>query len=186
MKKSTLAALLGATLLTAGTVATVNAQTAPQDAPKHRMMMRDPLLMADANKDGVVTREEMTASVAARFAKLDTNKDGTITLEERLAARAAMREKMGKPMHDGKEGGNGMRRGPSDSGGKTVTLADQTARALKRFDFVDRNGDGKVDQAERELVRSMMREMGGGRGHHGRRGMHHGGGDMPPPPPPAG
>ncbi|WP_066794662.1 hypothetical protein [Sphingomonas soli] len=196
MKKITIAALLGASLLATGAIAAAQDSKPSKDAPKHRMM-RDPLALADANKDGIVTRDEVTASVAAHFAKLDTNKDGKITVEERRAARAAMREAMGKRMRERPEGigrrggpegpgGPGTHRGPGPNGDGTVTLEQQSARALKRFDFVDRNGDGKVDQAERDLVREMLREFGaGGRGHHGRHGSHHGGGHMPPPPPPA-
>ncbi|RYE01044.1 MAG: ca2+ sensor protein [Sphingomonadales bacterium] len=184
MKKITIAALLGATLLATGAIAAVQDSKPSQDAPKHRMM-RDPLGMADTNKDGVVTREEVTASVADRFAKLDANKDGKITVEERRAARMAMREAMGKRMRGGPDGPGrpGMRHGPDTNGDGAITLEEQRAQALKRFDFVDRNGDGKIDQAERDLVREMLMEMGG-RGHHGRHGPHHGGGDMPPPPPP--
>lgn len=202
MKKTMIAALLGATLLTGGAVAAAQNDTQPQDAPRH--MMRDPMTMADVNNDGVVTRDEMIASVTARFAKLDTNKDGKITAEERQAARAAMGRGMGKRMRGpddakrmggpdgdrgrgGPDGAPGMKRGPDANGDGVLTLDEQRAQALKRFDFVDRNGDGKVDQAERELVHGMLREMGAGggngRGHHGGHGPHHGG-DMPPPPPP--
>ncbi|MES2989721.1 MAG: ca2+ sensor protein [Pseudomonadota bacterium] len=200
MKKTVIAALLGATLLTTGAIAAVQDNTQPQDAPKHRMM-RDPLTMADANMDGVVTRDEVTASVAAHFAKLDTNKDGKITVEERKAAREAMRAQMGRGDREGKgmdkhmrgpDGERGPRGpgkrmgGPDANGDGMLSLDEQRAQALKRFDFLDRNGDGKVDQAERQLVREMMREMGprghrGGRGH----GRHHNGGEVPPAPPAA-
>ncbi|RYY26507.1 MAG: ca2+ sensor protein [Sphingomonadales bacterium] len=193
MKKTTIAALLGSALLTTGTIATVQAQTSPQDAPKHRMM-RDPMMMADTNKDGIVTRDETIAAVTARFAKLDANKDGKITVEERKAARAAMRAEMGDRKGDKAEGrmgkrmrggpdGHGMKRGPGANGDGSITLEEQRTQALKRFDFVDRNSDGKIDQTERETVRSMLREMGGKRGGHGGRGhgRHHGGG-MPAAP----
>ena len=179
MKKTVIAALLGATLLTGGAIAAVQNDSQSQDTPKHRMM-HDPLLMADVDKDGVVTRAETIAAVDARFAKLDANKDGKITAEDRQAARGAM----------GREGrgmrGPGMKRGPDANGDGIVTIDEQRARALKRFDFVDRNGDGRADQAERALVREMLMEMGGrGRGHHGGPGGRHHGGEMPPPPPPA-
>lgn len=182
MKKTVIAALLGATLLTGGAMAAVQNDTQPQDPPKHRMM-RDPLTMADTNQDGVVTRDEVSASVDTGFAKLDANKDGKITREERQAAREAMGRGMGKRMRGGPDGPDGprMRRGPDANGDGVLTIEEQKAQALKRFDFVDRNGDGKADQAERDLVREMLREMGP-RGHHHGRGRHHGG-DMPPPPP---
>ncbi|RYY44166.1 MAG: ca2+ sensor protein [Sphingomonadales bacterium] len=176
MKKTMIAALVAATLLTGGAVAAVQNDLQAQDAPKHRWM-HDRLSMADADKDGVVTRAETIAAVDARFAKLDANKDGKITTEERQAARAAMgregRDKRGP-------GGPGMKRGPDANGDGIVTLDEQRAQALKRFDFVDRDGDGRADQAERALVREMLMEMGGpGRGHHGRNGRRHGGENAP-------
>ncbi|MBX3564725.1 MAG: ca2+ sensor protein [Sphingomonas sp.] len=182
MKKTVIAALLGTALLTGGAMAAAQDQTQPQDAPKRHRMMHDPLTMADINKDGIVTRDEVAASVAARFARLDTNKDGKITPEERHAARAAMRARMGRDEMDKGVRGPGMRHhGPDTDGDGAVSLDEQRARALKRFDFIDRNGDGKVDQAERQLVREMIREMTP-RGRHGGHGLRSGGPDMPPRP----
>ena len=48
--------------------------------------------MADANKDGKVTRAEHTAHADAMFARVDTNKDGTVDQAERDAHRKAHRE----------------------------------------------------------------------------------------------
>ncbi len=50
--------------------------------------------MADANKDGTVTKDEFVAAQTRRFDMVDTNKDGTISAEERQAARSSMRERM--------------------------------------------------------------------------------------------
>lgn len=41
------------------------------------------MMMADADKDGVLTREELTAALDARFARLDVNKDGKIDQQDR-------------------------------------------------------------------------------------------------------
>lgn len=41
------------------------------------------LMMADANKDGSVTKAELTAALEARFAKLDANRDGKIDQADR-------------------------------------------------------------------------------------------------------
>lgn len=43
---------------------------------------------ADADKDGNLTRAELSAHLDERFAKLDKNGDGSITKEERKEARA--------------------------------------------------------------------------------------------------
>ncbi|MEJ7933298.1 EF-hand domain-containing protein [Sphingobium sp. AN558] len=46
------------------------------------------MALVDANKDGAITRAELTAALEARFAKLDANKDGKLTREDREARRA--------------------------------------------------------------------------------------------------
>ncbi len=38
------------------------------------------------------------------------------------------------------------------------SLAEATDRALKRFDMVDANSDGRIDRAERQAMREKMRE----------------------------
>ncbi len=173
MKKTLIAALLGASLLGGAAWA--------QDGGQQRG--RDPLARADANGDGIVTRDEVMADVAARFAKLDTNGDGKISAEERQAvaeARMARRGDMGPPPPPpggemapppgGPGGGRGMQRLDTDGDGM-ISLAEQQAQATRRFDRVDTNHDGKIDQAERAAIPAR-----------GRRGR---GGDMPPPSPPA-
>ncbi len=50
--------------------------------------------MADANKDGAVSRDEFLAAQGKRFEMMDADKNGTVTAEERQAARAKMREHM--------------------------------------------------------------------------------------------
>lgn len=55
------------------------------------MMM---LHMADANKDGSVTRAEFDAAVKQHLDQVDTNKDGTISPAEHRAAHAAMKKHM--------------------------------------------------------------------------------------------
>lgn len=68
------------------------------------MMM---LHMADANKDGVVTKAEYDTAVKAHFDKVDTNHDGKISKEERKAARDAMRGRFGgRPGGPGAPGGD--------------------------------------------------------------------------------
>lgn len=57
-------------------------------------------MMADANKDGTVTRTEFDAGVKMHFDMADANKDGKITLEERRASMKAMMGKM-KGHHGG-------------------------------------------------------------------------------------
>ncbi|MBB4615861.1 EF-hand domain-containing protein [Novosphingobium taihuense] len=63
-------------------------------------------MMADANKDGTVTRAEFDAGVKAHFDMADANKDGKITPEERRASMKAMMGKMKGP-HAGHMGAMG-------------------------------------------------------------------------------
>jgi hypothetical protein len=49
--------------------------------------------MADANKDGTVTKAEFVAAALTRFDAGDTNRDGSLTPAERQAAHAAMKAK---------------------------------------------------------------------------------------------
>ena len=64
-----------------------------------RMMLR----MADANRDGAVTRDEFAAAAAQHFDHMDANKDGQVTGEE----RRAMHQSMHQRMHDHKGPGMG-------------------------------------------------------------------------------
>ncbi|MEP9360747.1 ca2+ sensor protein [Sphingomonas sp. KR3-1] len=128
MKKFLIAAALGATLIGAPAFA--------QAAPQRGAAMLDRL---DTNHDGVITKDEFNADVAARFAKLDTDKDGKVSQAEREAGRP------------GGGGGMGMRGMTGD-----MTLADMQAQAAKRFDRIDANHDGKIDQAERDAILARM------------------------------
>ncbi len=160
-------AALGATLLTGAASA--------QDRPR-----MDPLQRADANHDGVVTKDEMLADVDARFNQVDTNHDGKISPEERQAFGEAMRARMEQrraaeaaTRGPGGPGGPGMGR-RAMGGDMPITLEESRARALERFDRADTNHDGKIDQAERDAMRDRMMQMRG-----------RGAGEGPPPPPPA-
>ena len=68
--------------------------------------------MADANKDGAVTRAEFDSAAKAQFDKADANKDGKVSPEER---RAAMKDMMGKM---------GMKRGPGGHHGGMGAMGD--------------------------------------------------------------
>ena len=142
MKKTLAAALLGASLLAGGAYA---AQQAPAPAPQDRPMRGGDIGKADANSDGVITREEYLADVDARFAKLDANKDGKITKDERP---------------DGGEGRGGRMMSRTDTNGDgAISLDEQRAQAIRRFERLDANSDGKIDQAERDAARDRMRGM---------------------------
>ncbi|SCW77012.1 EF hand [Sphingobium faniae] len=76
-------------LLTGGLAASHIASA--QDGPG-RGGPRGGMMMADANKDGNLTKAELTASLEARFAKMDANKDGKLTKEDRELRRQQRQE----------------------------------------------------------------------------------------------
>lgn len=109
--------------------------TASDDAPRGRRG-EGGWRRADANRDGVVTRDEVAAESDARFAARDTDKDGRLAGDE-LNAR--------------------MRRAAD---GEPVTKESFRTRALARFDRFDADGNGKLegDELRRGRGRSGGRE----------------------------
>ncbi|MCD2323802.1 hypothetical protein LQ953_07210 [Sphingomonas sp. IC-56] len=141
MKKTILATLLGATLL--GGTAYASVQQAPSRG--------NPMMRADMNGDGILTRQEVLAAADARFAKLDADKNGQISREEYRA---------GKPHRAG------MRKPGGTDDGKRAAFQQ---KMLERFDT---NKDGTLSDAERQAARQQRQAKhteGGKRGGH--RGM---------------
>ena len=178
MRKTLITLALTASALGA---AACSAQTTPmpsQDgAHGHRgggrmgMMMR-----ADTDHDGVITRAEAMAEADTRFAKLDTNGDGQVAPDEKQAMRQAMQARMaaaGRTPPAGHGGGERWGQHGDADGNGVITKADAEARAMKRFDRMDANHDGRIDKTELANLREMGRER--------HRGMQ--GGDTLPPPP---
>jgi hypothetical protein len=134
------------------------------------------LMRADSNHDGVITRAEVIAEADARFAKMDANGDGTVTADEMQAMHQAMRDRMtaaGRtPPPPPAEGKSKMRHGRM-MGDTPLTKAAFEAQAVKRFDRMDANHDGKLDKTELANF-AEMRKL---------RHREHKAGDMPPPPP---
>jgi Ca2+-binding EF-hand superfamily protein len=60
------------------------------------------LHMADADKDGAVSKAEFETRVLQRFDRLDANHDGTVTSDEAKAARDNMREQW-QSRHDARD-----------------------------------------------------------------------------------
>lgn len=163
----TLAALVAATLSTA-----VFAQTAPEamGAGMGPMPMVNFDAM-DADKDGSVTKEEVTAAMTARATEADTDKDGKLSPEELVVmhekAQAARKLDRANAM---------ITRLDADKDG-VLTLAEMAAApgADRMFSHLDANADGTISKEEVEAMMSDMGEMGqgghrgkGGKGGHGR------------------
>ncbi len=99
----------------------------------------------DANKDGMITRAEMLASVETMFARVDADRDGRITQTD----RQQMASKMGN-------------RAPGKARG------DQWAK-------LDTNADGSISKSEWDAAKASRGERRGARGDHAGGGRHGGG-----------
>ena len=122
-----------------------------------RMEMRDPNAAfdrIDANKDGMISRDEFTSVRQQR-------------IEKRVERRVERREGAG----DGQQRVIRMHRRGGGMGGARmivmadtnrdgrITLAEAEALALQHFDRMDSNRDGRVTSEERRAARPMMMQM---------------------------
>jgi Ca2+-binding EF-hand superfamily protein len=107
----------------------------------------------DANKDGVVTSQEVEAAALARFNETDTNKDGKVTAEERKAAHESKRE---QKFEDRDANDNGL-----------LERSEVQRMPEEFFSRLDTDKSGSLSPAE-------MQAFGHGRhgGKHGGKAMH--------------
>ena len=113
----------------------------------------------DANGDGQVTLEELSAAGDARFAELDSNSDGQVSLEEFQAhaesqARSRAEEMFAKLDADGdgflgRDALEARKRGPSPE------------RIISRLDT---DGDGMISEAEFDAAKERRQARDGGKG----------------------
>ena len=156
MKKFTLAAATAALAMTATALI-----AAPGDA------RRSPGSGPDANGDGVMTRAEVQAQVAERFAKADANGDGTLNEADKAARTGQMFDKIDTDKngsisrtefvaaHSGMMGGEheGMDHGKMDGpgkggpgmGGRRMGSGGGAGMMLR---MADTNSDGAVTRDE--------------------------------------
>ncbi|PLW75033.1 EF-hand domain-containing protein [Cohaesibacter celericrescens] len=99
----------------------------------------DIIKMLDADKDGTLTKEELTTGLAAKITDNDTNGDGAVSLEEFKAEWAKLtQDRMVRAYQKMDRDGNG-----------SVTLEELSEPATAMFDRMDRNDDGIFDKADR-------------------------------------
>ena len=145
-------------------------------------------MRADINRDGSLSRAEVTAQAAQRFARMDTNRDGTVTADERRGMRQARMERRGERRgqraermnerlprlfarvdvnRDGSVTRAELATALARTGGRNDARRDRRLNAL--FAGADRNADGGVSLAEARTAMTTMREGMGSRADRPRR-----------------
>jgi len=153
MKKTILTTL--AVAVTIAGLGLTTAASAGQNGPKGP---RGPHLpefsQLDANGDGAVTMDEVTAVGAAKFAENDTNGDGFLDASELLAAMQANGPQNGdanRPAPDGSRQGRGfgqmLQRLDTDQDGQ-ISKAEAVGPVVAQFDKTDTDGNGFLSQDE--------------------------------------
>ena len=108
----------------------------------------------DANRDGVVTREEYDTVRKQRFVTADVNRDGWLSEEEYVAEyEGRLKQQYAGRAQDERYAGSIKQAHvrfkilDTDKDG-LLTVEEDIAIADKTFKQNDKNGDGKVDQAD--------------------------------------
>src|SRR5690606_6315592 len=149
--------------LIAAALLAVTAGAAMAQAPAAPEAPAKPRVALDANKDGVIDRSEAAAHprLAARFDTLDRNGDGR--LERGEMPRMKHGRHGGRGHHRGGFGGNPFMGADADKDGR-VSKAEAIAAATRRFERMDGNKDGVVDDPDRKAMAEKRREAGCKRG----------------------
>jgi Ca2+-binding EF-hand superfamily protein len=121
------------------------------------------LAAIDADKDGKISKDEMTAYHEARVAGVDANKDGKLSADELAAMHLQEMTDAVKTM-----AGRMIERLDTDGDG-LLSAAEMASRPMPAdmFDRVDTNGDGFIDQSEIDAAKARMSERGDRMGGHG-------------------
>ena len=159
MRKLMLAAIGLAALASACGMAQAEGDQAP-NAPTDGHGRGGFLMRADANNDGVVTRQEFDASRAVEFTRLDANRDGQLSRDEMRAGRHWGNRGLGGP--DGGPGGQGghrfdLTRFDTNHDG-AISRQEFSAGPDDRFDRLDTNHDGVISAQEQQAAQQAMQQ----------------------------
>jgi hypothetical protein len=128
----------------------------------------------DADKDGKVTKAEITVALTAQVTAADANSDGKLSVDEIAALQTARvteraNDRATRMVAELDVDGDGM-----------LTVSELTVRPMpdRMFDRLDADGDDAISQAEVDAMRAEMQgRMQGKRGQgHGGDGQGHKGG----------
>lgn len=150
-----------------------------EDGKKMRMHrdgdhMRQMMKGVDANKDGVITREEVEAAKKARFAEIDADGNGALSMDEmkahheamkaeREAKKAERREKMAErrgKMEGKKQSRESEHFAKMDTDGDGAIKFEEFGRHDEEdmFSRLDTDGDGRITEEERKAGHKKMRK----------------------------
>ena len=135
-----------------------------------------PFERADANKDGVMTLDEVRTARSAAFTRLDVNRDGFLVQSEMPTPRQDRRpgrpdDRQGKSLGDQMRQGSGLMTTADTNRDGTITRSEydaawsrlQSARVTaldaaksRSFARLDRNNDGTITRVETEAGRGAQ------------------------------
>lgn len=146
----TLAALVGASLSTVS-----NAEVSPRGGDGMGQMFAFEEM--DANSDGKVTKDEITAYHTAKSTAMDTDKDGNLSEAELLAAQEKRRAER-ESTRDARMVKRMIQKRDANKDG--VLSLDEMAllagRGDKVFKRADADGDGAISKAEADAMMEKM------------------------------
>ena len=150
------------------------ADEAAPDAPKEPAAQQKrgdfTIFRFDANKDGVVTKDELPADakrLADVFDRIDADKDGKVTKAEEDTFKAEMQKRIEARKAAAKEPAAQQKRGNFtifrfDANKDGVVTKDELPAEAKRlanlFDRIDADKDGKVTKAEEDTFKAEVQK----------------------------
>lgn len=158
------AMLIGSAVAVVLAVPAIAQMAKPEGPPQTRAAaeakVRSHFAKIDADKDGFVTAQDISAMRAQvkekRFERLDADDDGSISRTEFANADAGVRRGGPRGAKMSRMGGRLMMMADTDKDGR-IALNEAVAGAMTMFDRADADEDGTLTSDERRAARQAMR-----------------------------